>query len=356
MTLKFAFGSVGAKVIAAILSLDMFCWFALNTEIFGSSVRSTVTTVVGMHLSKPALIIVAGIVITLVTIFGYRSVEKLAFLAVPLLSGILVSYFVYNLASTSFAAAMVRPPLSKSIAYATAISIVSGSYLNLSVLLPDFTRYAKNGWHAAVAVLVGICLGLPVVVLLACYLTAATGESDFIKLMLIRGWGLAAIFVIAVTCWKNMNSCLYSASLNLASIIRHTPKWKLTVIAGIGGTIVALVGIADRYVSFLILLSIIVPPITGVYTADYLSRKKLYESAELDLLDRWRPLSLVALAAGISLGFATSPRDAMGLGLVRLTGLPAIDTFIGSFLSLWALQMLRSVIKRRTLPVPSISG
>jgi cytosine permease len=251
---------------------------------------------------------------------------------------------------------MVRPALGKSIAYATAISIVSGSYLNLSVLLPDFTRYAKNGWQAAVAVLVGLCLGLPVVVLIACYLTAATGESDFVKLMLIKGWGLAAIFVIVVTCCSQMNSCLYSASLNLAGIIRRTPKWKLSVIAGIGGTIVALVGIVDRYVSFLTLLSIIVPPITGVYTADYLSRRKLYESAELHLLDRCRPLSLLALAAGISLGFVTSPRDAMGLGLVRLTGLPAIDTFIGSFLSLWALQMLRSVIKRRRLPVPSISG
>src|SRR5581483_4924393 len=101
----------------------------------------------------------------------------------------LVAYFVYSLLTTSFAVAMARPPLGKGIAYATAISIITGSYLNLSVLLPDYTRYAKSGWHAAIAVVVGLCLGLPLVVLIACYLTAATGEADFVKLMLIRGWG-----------------------------------------------------------------------------------------------------------------------------------------------------------------------
>lgn len=346
MTLKYAFGSVGAKVISTIIAVDMFGWFAVNTEIFGESLHSTVRMVLKITLSTPALSVVAGVALTIVTIFGYRSVEKLAFLVVPLLSAVLVAYFVYSLVTTSFAVAMARPPLGQRIAYATAISIVTGSYLNLSVLLPDYTRYAKSGWHAAVAVVVGLCLGLPLVVLIACYLTAATGEADFVKLMLIRGWGLAAIFVIAVTCWIHMNSCLYSASLNLSAIIRRVPKWQLTIVGGVAGTMVAVAGIVERYVSFLTLLSIIVPPISGVYTADYLLRRKTYESNEPDLVDRVRPVSIAALLAGIALGFVTSPRDALGFGVVSLTRLPAIDAFAGAFVFRALLEIFAVAVNR----------
>ncbi len=331
MTLKFAFGGTGAKVIAAIIALDMLCWSAMNTEIFGSSVRHTAASIWTVELSESLLCLIVGILITVITVFGYRSVEKFAFIVVPLLTAVLLAYLLHNFAKSPFSEIAARSAFADPISYATAMSVVVGSYLNLSVFLPDITRYAKNGVHAATAVIFGLCVGLPVFTLIACYLTAATAESDFVKLMILQGWGLAAIVVVAAACWFHINALLYSASLNLAAIIPGVPTWKLTVFAGLAGTAVALFGIVSRYVPFLIILSVVVPPITGVYTADYLLHRKLYKSGQFDDINRFRPLALVAWAAGVAVGFMTAERGELGFGLFNLTYLPAIDSFCISF-------------------------
>jgi cytosine permease len=340
MTLKFAFGSLGARIISAIIALDMFCWAAMNMEIFTDSLRSSSGMAWATHLNKPSLSIGAGILMIVVTIFGYRSIEKFAFLMVPALLAVVLTYFVYVLHSTSAHEVFVRQTFGHPIQYATAISIIVGSYLNLSVLLPDYTRYSKGPMHSAIAVILGLCLGLPLFVLIACYLTAATQEPDFVKLMALQGWGSIVILVVAVTCWFHMNSCLYSASLNLAAIIRRAPKWKLTIFGGVFATGVALFGIVARYVSFLVLLSILVPPIAGVYTADYILRRHLYQFGQFESIDRFRPVAIVALFTGILAGFATTPRGDMGFGFFHLTHLPAIDSFLVSFVCQWVLGKL----------------
>jgi cytosine permease len=353
MTLKFAFGSLGAQIISAIIALDMFCWAAINMEILTDSFRSTSGTIGGVHLSKPSLLIVAGILMVVVTIFGYRSMEKFAYLMVPALLGVVLTYFVYVLHTTSVHDVLARPAFGHRIQYATAVSIIVGSYLNLSVLLPDFTRYSKGPLHSAIAVVCGLCLGLPLFVLIACYLTAATAEPDFVKLMALQGWGSVVIVIVAVTCWFHANSCLYSASLNLAAIIRRTPKWKLTVLGGVLATGVALFGIVARYVSFLVFLSILVPPISGVYTADYALRRKLYQFGQPESIDRFRPVAIAALFTGIVTGFLTTTRENMGLGLFHLTYLPAIDSFVASFACQW---MLGKLLLRRTQQRPPIEA
>ena len=340
MTLKLAFGSTGARVISAIIAVDMFCWFAVNTSISGGSMHFTAVPIIGEVLGRPVFYLFSGSLITALTIFGYRSVEKLAIVAVPLLLLLVGWYCVYAFRTYPVSEVLARPPLSEPMSYATAISIVAGTFLSISVLLPDFTRYMKGPGHAAAALVLGVTLGLPPFVIIGSYLTAATGEADFVKVMLSHGLGPAALIVVALATWTNMNGTLYSASLNLAAIFRKTPKWKLTVFAGLAGTLVALMGILERYLDFVIILSVVLPPITGVYTADYLLRRRQYASSDFQGISRFRPLALVALSAGVLAGFMTASKGELGLGLFNLTHLPAIDSYFVSFFALLGLEKL----------------
>jgi cytosine permease len=337
MTLKFAFGSMGSRLISAVIALDMFCWFAVNTEIFGTSLSGVAASIWHANVGKSFLCILAGILMTALTIFGYRAIERFAFLAVPLLAIVFFSYFIASFIETPFGGLLSKPGFGKAMANSVGISIVAGTFLSVSVLLPDFTRYAKNTTHCAVAVFVGLFFGFPPFVLIGAYLTAASQESDFVKMMLTRGWGLAAVFIIVLTCWIHMNSCLYCASLNLAAIIPRISKWKLTAAAGLCGTSIALFGIVGRYVPFLIVLSVVLPPITGVYTGDYLTRDTVYRSGHLVNMERVRPLSVLSLLMGIVTGFMTTARGEMGLGLLHLTYLPAIDSFLVAFACQWVI-------------------
>lgn len=340
LALKLAFGQQGAKVISAIIAIDMFCWFAVNTEIFGTSMQYATTQVFSAVLSKPMLSVLAGVFMTAVTIFGYRSVEKLAVISVPLLVALLFAYVTHALLNTNLRDLIAKPAFGAPISYATGISIVAGTFLSICVLLPDFTRYSRSSRHAAVAVLLGFTLGLPPFVLMGAFLTAATGESDFVKVMLQQGWAFAAVVVIALTTWVHMNATLYSASLNLAAIVKSVPRWKLTVAAGIAGTTVALIGIISKYVPFLVILSVVLPPIAGVYTADFFLRGQLYLRGRIDAARQLEPTALFACLAGVVVGFMTAQRTEVGFGLFNLTYLPAIDSFLVSFVTHYLLLKL----------------
>jgi cytosine permease len=354
MTLKFAFGSKGSKIISAIIALDMFCWFAVNTEIFGTSLRDSVESIWNVLLGKPLLCVIAGILMTGLTIFGYKAVEKFAYLAVPLLAFVLLAYLFYSLAHSSFLVVVTKPSFGIPMAYPVGISIVAGTFLSVALLMPDFTRYSKGSLQSSLGVFLGLTFGFPIFVLIGAYLTAANQEKDFVKLMLSAGWGAAAVLVIVLTCWIHMNSCLYSASLNLAAIIPRIAKWKLTAAAGLSGTAIALFGIVDRYVPFLIVLSVVLPPIASVFSADYLLRKNQYRSGDPDAAGAFRPIAVVSLVIGILVGFATTPRENAGLGLLSLTYLPAIDSFLASFLS---QLILGGLFAQRSGPAPqSIEG
>ena len=346
MTLKFAFGSNGAEIISAIIALDMFCWAAMNMELFTDSL-SSIGPSLAAHVSRPSLAIGAGLLMTVVTIFGYRSIEKFAFLMVPALLTIVLIYLGYILHTTSVNDVMSRPAFGHPIQYATAVSIIAGSYLNLSMLLPDSTRYSKGPIHSTVAVIIGLCVGLPLFVLTACYLASATTESNFVKMMTLKGWGASMIVVVGITCWFHMNTSLYSASLNLAAIVRNTPKWKLTVAGGLVTTGIALFGIVARYVHFLVFLSILIPPVAGVYTADYLLRRQVYELGKIEGVERVRSTAMFCLLVGILTGFLTTAREDFGIGAFHLTYLPAIDSYLSSFLLQLGIGKFFSVTSER---------
>ena len=331
MLLKRTFGDAGARLISAIVAIDMFCWFAVNTEIFGRSIQYTLQTIAHVSVERWVLCVAAGVLLTAVTIFGYRSVEKVAAISVPLLVVVLFAYMAQALIHTPFAPVWASGPLGRPISFATGTSIVAGTFLSVCVLLPDFTRYARSAKHSAISILIGLCIGgFPPFVFMGAYLTAATGEPDFVRVMLSHGWGLAAIGVIALTCWGHMNATLYSAGLNLAVMVQNVAKWKLTALAGIAGTCIALFGIVGRYVPFLVVLSVVLPPIAGVYTADYFARRSSYAEGESSS-SRVSVGALIAWAAGIAVGFLTGPRGETGFGLFELTRVPAIDSFIVSF-------------------------
>ena len=116
--------------------------------------------------------------------------------------------------------------------------------------------------------------------------------------------------------------------MNFSVIFRTWPKWKLTLIAGILGIIIALSGIYGKFVQWLMILSATIPPIGGVYVTDYfLFHRDMYRYENLDKIPKWRPLMFIAWIGGSLVAFCTTPPPT-GFGLFTLTTVPAVDAFI----------------------------
>ena len=127
---------------------------------------------------------------------------------------------------------------------------------------------------------------------------------------------------------------LYSGSIFLSSLLRMLPYRTVAAIAGGAGIGIALLGLTDYFVPFLVALGITVPPIAGIYVTDFFQRGQKYDLREQDTE---RPIRLSALfgwATGVGAAYASAT------GSVTLTGVPACDSMLVSAAVFFALSRL----------------
>lgn len=328
MISRFAFGEYGAYIVAAVLALGCYGWFAVQLGLFGETAVSAIEMLAGISVSTKLMILIGGILMLASAIFGYRGIATLSKIAVPLMVILLLASLYKVLGEHPFSQLISEPAPGDPMPFGIAASIIAGSFMVGAVIGPDVSRYAKNRKHAIGSSILGFLIGFSLMVYLGSILAHATGEWDAVKIMIGLGWGIFALIVLILAQWTTNDNNLYSAALDFSVIFKTWPKWKLTLIAGILGIIIGLLGIYGRFTEWLSILSVAIPPIGGVYAADYFFfHKEMYTFKNLGNLPKWRPLMLLAWLGGSLIGFCTNAPP-IGFALFKLTTVPAVDSFI----------------------------
>jgi len=351
---RFAFGDVGVYVAAFILALGCYGWFAVQLGLFGETAVTGVNLITGTKVSSNIFIVIGGILMMITAIYGYRGIAILSKIAVPALSVLLLVSLIRVLDDNPWSKLVTEPPPGDPMPFGVAASIIAGSFMVGAVIGPDITRYAKNRKHAVGASIFGFLIGFTIMLYLGSVLAHAVGEWDAVKIMVGLGWGLIAMVVLILAQWTTNDNNLYSAALNFSVMFRAWPKWKLTLIAGILGIIIGVLGIYGRFVGWLLILSATIPPIGGVYVADYfLFHRNMYTFENLSKMPKWRPLMFSAWAGGALVAFCTT-HPPSGFGLFRLTGVSAVDAIVVAVLLQVILTSLFRKLKGKwpeTLPM-----
>ena len=331
--LEFSFGRLGAKYVSGLLALTLFGWYGVTAALFGQALGSAAVDFYGLPVSFAAGTIVGSVLMVAITVFGFKALDRLSIFAVPLLAVFLAIAVMQSLEGMNMRVGVDGGDTSLGVS----ISMVAGTYIVGVVLVPDLCRYARSVGHAVFAVVVALALGLPLILGAAAIPSLATKQADLVEIMLKLGLGLPALFVIVFATWTSNANNLYSMSLGLAAIFERAAKWKLTVAAGFIGTLVAVAGITDIFLPFLLVLGVAIPPIAGIYLADYfvVQGRAIYESGNPQLLSRanFAAFSAWLIAAGI--GVLTSN------GWVLLTRIPACDSFLAAAILYIAFCKLR---------------
>jgi cytosine permease len=162
----------------------------------------------------------------------------------------------------------------------------------------------------------------------------ATGETDIMKIIVGFGLGLPALLCLILSTWTINSANLYSASLSLTATFPRIAQWKFTLLAGACGSLLAVAGIIDQFVSFLLILGVIIPPIAAIYVIDYFVSKRAQGPV------RWTAVATWLAAAGIALlAYA---------GYFTLTTVPALDATLAAtviYACLGRLQPARAALQ-----------
>ncbi|MDQ0160445.1 cytosine permease [Alkalibacillus salilacus] len=341
MVSTFALGQYGAYAVSVVIALSLFGWFGVQLDLFGTSLAHVIDNTFGVSIPPKVLVIVGGILMTTTAVIGYKAIEKLSLIAVPLLAILIIASLI-RVGMSSDANQISDNVFGDPLSTGVAVSLIIGSLAVGAIIGPDISRYARSTKDAVISSFVGYFAGFSLVLIASAILAKFTTETDIVAIMLSLGWGTAALLVLILAQWTTNDNNLYSSALGFSAIFKNTPKFVLTIFAGVIGTSLAVGGIYDNFIPFLNFLSALIPPIGGVYVADYLLNKEKYTFENFDYMPKVNLPNVSVWAVAAFFAFLTTPQP-NGFGLFTLTGASGFDAFLVAFILQLAVTKFTSI-------------
>jgi cytosine permease len=330
-----SFGRGGAAVINTVIALIHFCWFGVNAAFFGEAMMMAAQAN-GLAGNFPLFVILGGLLMTGSTIIGFRALDRLALVCVPVLAAILIAVAVLAVRQHGL---VVRPSAHppEPMEFGVAVSALIGAYMLAVATMPDLARFIRTRAGAVAGMIFSYPIATPLMMVAAALPALATHQTSFMKLVVALGLGTPVLFLLVLPTWTVNSLNLYSASLSLSTTFPAVRQWVLILAGGVIGTAFALMGILDLFVPFVLFLGLIIPPIAAIYVIDAFTT---YRGA--DTTESIRVLAPVRWAAlGTWAGSILVAVLAVYKGWT-LTTVPALDATLVASLAYGLILWLRA--------------
>lgn len=333
---RVAFGDRGAALVNLAFALSLLGWFGVNIDLFSGTVQRLAVDVFDYALPSWPIELFAGVVMTITTVFGFKAINFLSIVLVPVLM-VVTAQLVAGSLEVSPLNELMALPSSGDLSFGDGVSAVVGAIIIGAVILPDVTRFIGHWSGGVYLVLVSYVVVLLIVTCAGGLAAIALGEADLLNIMITLGIGWSAFAIVIFGSWVLNSLNLYSATLSFESTVPNLPNVLLIVALGSLGTIAAFFNILDYFLTFLFYLAIIFVPVAGVIAVDYLVlRRSAYHEQRIELQQDFRPEAVISWALGACIALAGS------LGWISFTSIAAIDAMLASAATYFLLSKIRS--------------
>lgn len=342
LLVRVAFGDKGAAFVNMAFAVSLMGWFGLNINLFMDTVGRLAQDLWGLNIPRVALAIIASFCMTLTTLVGFKAINLLSTLLVPVL--IVVTVLFAKSAFTQFGIndflAKEKPMRAigdNAMTIGDGISWVVGAVIIGAIILPDITRFIRQKSGAVYTAIICYLIVQLLVVFAAGLAGVSSGVFDsyfdaegvtrtdvILKLMLDVNLGVGAFIIIIAGSWVLNSLNLYSAVLGTkATFPKLNTKW-LTIALGVVGVVAALLNILGAFEIFLWYLSIIFIPVAGVLIIDrFMIRPSAYN------LETLKDNNVLNAPAFLAWAFGAIAAILADRGTVpNLTGIGAMDALL----------------------------
>lgn len=319
------FGTSGAKLLNLAIAVALLGWLSVELGFIGQLLKSGAESGFGVSISSLPGIVVAGALILAITIFGIGVISRTPILFLPLL-GLLLIWVGFHALRLPLPE-VIRPT---EVPIGTGVSAIVGGYIVGCLIMPDYSRFVRSASAAVGAT--SIALGIVYALVLATYaLGGIVVESqDPAKILIALGIPAALTLILPIGLMQNGVMCLYSSSLAIATVFRRLTFSVVAIALMVVGLSLAVAGVENFFVQFLVTLGIVFPPATAVLIHSALSR-----DAAASVAWNWSALAVWGAASLCSWAVQET-----GFGL---TAISALDGFIVAL----ALAFTSSLFRNR---------
>ena len=279
------FGRYGAMLLSLVIAISLIGWFGVQNALFAKGLASLVG-----GLPLPVWSLICGMAVTLIVIFGFLSMAWTAYVTVPAFLLLAGWSIIGALQQHSLAALIASPPPGPPLTLGEGTTLVAGGFIVGAVITPDMTRFNRSAADVVKQIVVGMTVGEYLIGLIGVLLAHAVGSSDVVQIVTSTTSSVGTVVLIAATLKIN-DWNLYSAALGIVNLVqtatgRHANRAVITLIVGLLGSVLSMLGILDSFVGFLIILGVATPPVAGIMIVDYFvlrrSRRELEEARRTD--------------------------------------------------------------------------
>ncbi|MBV4368492.1 cytosine permease [Erwinia phyllosphaerae] len=338
------FGRTGSALIGVVVAISLLGWFGIQNAIFAKSLSTAFSSVLSFQTAAT----ISGLFLTTLVAFGFKALRFTARIAVPVFVALIAWISWQTLATDHVHALAVVTPGKEMLSVNAGITLVVGGAILASLMTPDLTRYSRKGSHVFGVTLATIILGEFIINGLAIFIARKLNTGDVMSIITLAS-GTAGLFAVIFSTLRVNDLNLYSSALGIINAVESLSGIKLkyrhvTLLLGVLGTTLSVLGILDHFVDFLNLLGVIVPPALGVMLTEYFWLKKYSLPLRLDRHDGRLPEETIftgwpAIIATLLGGY---------VGLNVLWGVSTINSFIVACVGYVVLETLaEKVIFRR---------
>jgi cytosine permease len=296
MMCRYALGTTGSKLASVLLGGTQVGWYGV-----------TVATLAGLTASalgwegrgtEIALMIAGGAIMGVTAYYGYKGMYALSLVSVPLLL-ILAGWVTWrSLDEVGGWSGLAAIEPTSSMTVAVAVTVIVGTFASGGTQAPNWTRFARTPLSGFWACLVAFLVGELLMLFFGAIGALAFGEGDFVLVLYqlgLVGWGL--VFLVA-NLWTTNDNTAYNFGVAGAEIANSRSKKPFVVGGVVLGTLLAVTGIYDNLIPYLVWLGILIPPLGGVVIGDFLARWRggMPAGASLPAVE-WRNLAVYVVAA-----------------------------------------------------------
>jgi cytosine permease len=324
------FGHAGSSLVGLAIGISLIGWFGIQSAVSAEGLVSLIGV-----LPAWAWSLLFGLAVTLVVLWGFSSMQWVAYVTVPAFLILVGWSIISQLTKHDFGALVTSPAPGPHLTLLQGTTLVAGGFIVGAVITPDMTRFNRSVADVVKQTVLGITLGEYVIGLAGVLLAHATRSADVITIVTSSvGWFGTLVIILGTIKINDWN--LYSSGLGVVNFVgtvfgRAVNRAAVTLGIGVVGSLLAAGGVLQRFTDFLILLGVAFPPIAGIMVAEYF------------IVRQWRPVLEESRAHG------TVPDEAP-------TWVPAtiviwlVAALVGKYVS-WGLPSINSLVVAMVLYV-----
>ncbi len=273
VAMRSAFGINGRYIASIVMFVVGVGWFGVQTGMVGSAAYEIVKDLVPAIAFTPRVwMVIMGVLMASVAIFGYGAIVWLNRIAIPGLIVLLVwlTYKIVTVYSDELSA--FQP--SGDMTFLAVINLLPAGMAAALILGADYGRYVKSQ-RAALGAPISVIIFFAIVALLGVVSAAAAGNWDPVQIFVSLGLGVFGLLMLILAAWTTNVTNIYVASLALSNMTGWL-RVRTSLIASVVGILLGLAGIYSfqGLVNYLTLITALLIPTSGVLIVDYFIRNR----------------------------------------------------------------------------------